>query len=105
MRRPNSQLRVSRSAGCFPRTYSSSSSRLGVYDRFGLRGTLYAERGADWLWVAGAQVQVVAGELRRQVNERVDCLAENMGNHEAATRDPDSLIFRSNPWVRPREAC
>ncbi len=46
-------------------------------------------------------MQVVAGELRRQVNERVDCLAENMGHHEAATRDPDSLIFRSNPWVRP----
>ena len=48
---------------------------------------------------------MVAGELRRQVNERVDCLAENMGNHEAATRDPDSLIFRSNPWVRPEQAC
>ena len=62
------------------------------------------------LWLTGGawprvQVQVVAGELRRQVTERVDCLAANMGNHEAATRDPNSLIFRSNPWVRPGQAC
>jgi len=52
------------------------------------------------------QVRVVAGELRSQVSERVSELAKLMGQHGDTTRDPDSLIFRVNPWARrPRRAC
>ncbi len=46
------------------------------------------------------QVRVVAGDLRSQVSERVSELAKLMGQHGDTTRDPDSLIFRVNPWAR-----
>lgn len=42
----------------------------------------------------------MAGELRKQVGARVDELAQGLG-HGTSSCDPDSLIFRSNPWVRP----
>jgi hypothetical protein len=52
------------------------------------------------------QVRVVAGELRSQVSERVSELAKLMGQHGDTTRDPDSLIFRVNPWARrPAAHC